>query len=131
SNAVCSIEVWALNPQVADNECMVAWGARAAGQNMAFEYGYNGGFGGVEHNADSATLDLPWDPNGGCPLNNYWHHLVYTCDGATQKLYADGVLVNSRAASFATATSAGIYLGAQWNGTGTTNSTTPGFATLS
>src|SRR5207253_1436851 len=77
SNAICSIEVWAFNPQVADNECMVSWGARAAGQNMAFEYGYNAGFGGAEHNADSSTLDMPWDANGGCPQNSSWHHLVY------------------------------------------------------
>jgi len=127
-NATCSIEVWALNPQVAGDEPMVAWGQRAAGQNMAFEYG-NGSSGGAQHNGN----DMVWDPKGGgCPLNNYWHHLVYTFDGTNQNLYADGVLANSiQPPAFNVATNASIALGAQWTNTGTAISTSPGFATLS
>jgi Concanavalin A-like lectin/glucanases superfamily/Immunoglobulin domain len=130
TNAVCSIEVWVFNPQVADNECMISWGARAAGQNMAFEYGYNAGFGAAEHNADNSTADTSWDINGGCPLNSQWHHLVYTYDGTRQSIYQDGTLVNNRAVSFNIATNASIALGCQWANTGTAVSTTPGFATL-
>src|SRR5438105_4703820 len=93
TNATCSIEAWAFNPQVAGDESMIAWGARVAGQNMAFEYG-NGTSGGAQHNGTG--FDIPWDPiAGGSPLNNYWHHLVYTYDGVNQNLYADGALVNS------------------------------------
>ncbi len=131
ASATCSIEVWALNPQVADDECMISWGARTTGQNMAFEYG-RAGSGGAQHNGSGN--DIQWDSvltGGGAPLNGYWHHLAYTCDGSTQRLYCDGVLVNSQAiGAYNTATSAGLALGAQWNGTGTAISTSPGFATL-
>jgi hypothetical protein len=127
SNATCSIEVWALNPAVAADECLVAWGGRNTGQNLAFEYG-NGSSGGAQHN----TPDLAWDSTvgGGAPLNNRWHHLVYTYDGASQNLYADGVLVNSAAVSFSTMTNAGLALGAQWTSAVNAISTTPAYATL-
>jgi hypothetical protein len=127
TNATCSIEVWAFNPQVAGDESIIAWGARAAGQNMAFEYG-NGTSGGAQHNA----ADIAWDPvAGGCPLNNRWHHLVYTFDGANQNLYADGVLANSQPVSFNTATNQGIAMGAQWaTAAATFPGATPALATL-
>jgi hypothetical protein len=127
SNATCSIEVWALNPQVAADECMISWGARVAGQNMAFEYG-NGTSGGAQHSA----ADIAWDPiGGGAPLNGYWHHLVYTCDGTNQSLYADGVLANSQPVTFATTNNQGIALGAQWaSQTSLFPGTTPALATL-
>ena len=127
SNATCSIEVWAFNPQVAGDESMIAWGARVAGQNMAFEYG-NGSSGGAQHNG----ADIPWDPiGGGAPLNNYWHHLVYTYDGTNQNLYADGVLANSQPVNFSTVANQGIALGAQWGtAAATTPGTSPGLATL-
>lgn len=127
SNATCSIEVWALNPQVAGDECMISWGARVAGQNMAFEYG-TGTSGGAQHSA----ADIAWDPiGGGAPLNGYWHHLVYTCDGTNQSLYADGVLANSQPVTFATTNNQGIALGAQWaSQTSLFPGTTPALATL-
>jgi len=119
SNATCSIEAWVLNPQVAADECIISWGARAAGQNMGLEYG-SGTSGGAQH----FSADIAWDPiGGGCPLNGYWHHLVYTCDGTNQTLYSDGVLANSQPVTFGTATNQGIALGAQW---GTVAATTPG-----
>jgi hypothetical protein len=59
SNATASIEVWAFNPAVADDECMVSWGRRGTtGQNMAFEYGNSGTLGAVVH---TGTADMPWD----------------------------------------------------------------------
>ncbi|HEU5123948.1 MAG TPA: LamG-like jellyroll fold domain-containing protein [Verrucomicrobiae bacterium] len=119
ANATASIEVWVYNPAVATEETMVAWGRRgAAGGNMAFEYGYSPQLGGVVHHGTGAT-DLGWDDNGGAPLNNKWHHLVYTFDGATARLYSDGVLVNSEAQSINTTASSSIMLGAQWNAAGT------------
>ncbi|MDB6123211.1 MAG: Immunoglobulin I-set domain protein [Pedosphaera sp.] len=133
ANATASIEVWVYNPSVADDECMVAWGRRGTtGQNMAFEYGYNAGLGAVTHTG--AANDIGWDNFGGTPLNNRWHHLVYTYDGTTESVYVDGSLVNSKAASFTIATNAGISLAAQWtnnaSNTGTVISNAPAFATL-
>jgi hypothetical protein len=129
SNATASIEVWAYNPSVADDECMVAWGRRGtAAQNMAFEYGYNAGLGAVTHTG--AANDISWDSFGGTPLNNRWHHLAYTYDGTTESVYVDGALANSKAVSLTIATNAGISLAAQWTNSGTVISTAPAFATL-
>jgi hypothetical protein len=126
----CSIEVWALNPQVAGDECMVAWGQRANGQNMAFEYG-TGTSGGAQH--FGTGFDISWDAsNGGtgAPLNNYWHHLVYTYDGAVQRIYVDGTLANSAPVAVNVVTNSGINLGAEWTAAGNAISTTPALATL-
>jgi hypothetical protein len=130
--ATYSVEAWVLNPQVTGDESMIAWGARSTGLNAAFEYG-TGSSGGFQHNGGGN--DIQWDPlpsgGGGAPLNGYWHHLAYTCDGATQRLYADGVLVNSQTiGNYSTATNAGVALGAQWTSTGNAIATSPNYATL-
>lgn len=127
SNATASIEVWAYNPSVADDECMVAWGRRGTtGQNMAFEYGYNAGLGAVTHTG--TANDISWDNFGGTPLNNRWHHLAYTYDGTNESVYVDGALANSKQVTLNIATNAGISLAAQW--TNSVISTAPAFATL-
>jgi Concanavalin A-like lectin/glucanases superfamily/Immunoglobulin domain/Immunoglobulin I-set domain len=129
SNATASIEVWAYNPSVADDECMVAWGRRGTtGQNMAFEYGYNAGLGAVTHTG--TANDIGWDNFGGTPLNNRWHHLAYTYDGTNESVYVDGALANSKAVTLNIATNAGISLAGQWTNSGTVISTAPALATL-
>ncbi|HWY75717.1 MAG TPA: immunoglobulin domain-containing protein [Verrucomicrobiae bacterium] len=136
SNATCSIEVWVLNPTVSGDESMVAWGLRTNGGNMAFEYGTGGlgingagtTMGGAQH-FGSVAVDIPWDPIGGCPLNNVWHHLVYTYDGTNENLYADGVLVNFQPVTFNTVGGPSILLGAQWTAAGVVSSS-PADATL-
>lgn len=132
AQATYSIEVWVLNPQVAGDESMIAWGARNTGLNAAFEYG-TGGSGGFQHNGTGN--DIQWDSlpsgGGGAPLNGHWHLLTYTCDGSTQRLYSDGVLVNSQSiGSYNTTNSAGLALGAQWSSTGQAISSSPGYASL-
>src|SRR5213592_3788618 len=61
-----SIEVWALNLAIADEETMVAWGHRGGpdGSNMTFNYGANGSFGAVGH---WGGADLGWNNTGGAP----------------------------------------------------------------
>lgn len=88
-----SIEVWALNPAIAAEETLVSWSHRGgpAGSNMSFNYGSDFRWGAVGH-WDSP--DLGWDNNGGAPTAGLWHHLVYTHDGNTTRVYADGVLAN-------------------------------------
>lgn len=127
NNATASIEVWALNPAVADDECMVSWGKRGTvGQTMAFEYGYNATFGAVEH---TTNPDLGWDDFGGAPQNGYWHHLVYTYDGAAETIYVDGVQANQKLGNINIATNA-IIMGAQWTNNGVAISTVPALASL-
>jgi hypothetical protein len=118
-NGTASIEVWVYNPAVGGEETMISWGRRGtAGANRAFNYGYSGQLGAAVHHGTGAT-DLGWEDNGGAPQNNRWQHLVYTFDGTTTRVYADGALVNSEAQSINTATNAGLMLAAQWNAAGT------------
>jgi hypothetical protein len=86
-----SIEVWAFNPAIGTEETLVAWGHRDGpnGTNMSFNYGSNATFGAVGH---WGTPDLGW---GTLPQANQWHHLVYTYDGTTTRVYDNGDLVNS------------------------------------
>ncbi len=49
----------------------------------------------------------------GNPTSGQWHHLVYTFDGTTQKLFSDGVLKNSEPISLNTHALPGIVIGAQ------------------
>ena len=87
-----TIEVWVYNPAVdSGEETMVSWGNRggAAGSMLAFGYGASGGYGAATHWAD----DLGWD---GVPQPGQWHHLVYTYNGVTAKIYQDAAEKNSR-----------------------------------
>src|SRR5688500_10562323 len=87
-NPTRSIEVWVLNPVIDTEETIVAWGRRGGpdGSNMSFNYGVNGVFGAVGH--WGAGPDVGWNPAGGAPQAGQWHHLVYTYDGTTARVYA-------------------------------------------
>ena len=95
-----SIEVWALNPDVANEETMVSWGHRGGpdGTNVSFGYGSDFRWGAMGHWGGEDNLggpDMGWDNNGGNPVPNKWHHLVYTFDGTTTRVYVDGKYANS------------------------------------
>ena len=87
-----STEVWAFNDSIPDEETLVAWARRGgpAGTNMSFNYGDNGVYGAVGH--WNSPPDLGWQTT---PAAGAWHHLVYTYDGTTTRVYADGTLDNS------------------------------------
>ncbi len=81
-----SIEVWAYNPALVAEECMLSWARRGTSTRAAqFNFGNNGSYGAVTH-WDAA--DMGWNP---VPTASAWHHLVVTYDGATERLYLDGV----------------------------------------
>ncbi|HVR75289.1 MAG TPA: LamG-like jellyroll fold domain-containing protein, partial [Planctomycetota bacterium] len=89
-----SIEVWAYNPVVADEETLLAWGSRGGpdGTNMSFNYGVNPMYGAIGH-WGGAGPDIGWNDGGGAPAAGQWHHLVYTYDGTTTRVYSDGCIV--------------------------------------
>ncbi len=96
-NPTRSIEVWAFNPAIASEETLVSWGRRGGpeGSNMAFNYGNHQLFGAVGHWGGS-TADKGWnndDATVGAPAAGEWHHLAYTYDGTTTRVYADGMFV--------------------------------------
>jgi hypothetical protein len=92
-NPTRSIEVWTLNPAVAGEETLVSWGKRGGGDgtNMSFNYGSDFRWGAL---GEWGTPDLGWNSDGGNPVPNQWHHLVYTLDQNVNKVYIDGQLAN-------------------------------------
>ena len=113
-NPSCTVEAWILNPQIPEEETILAWGWRGGpdGSNMSFLYGNSANFGAVGH---WGAPDLPWFNGGGAPAANVWHHLVYTYDGTTQKVYADGVLANSEVVALNINNGTAINIGAQYD----------------
>ena len=119
-----SIEVWAFNPAIDAEETLVAWGRRGGpeGSNMSFNYGNNAMFGAVGH-WGSTGPDLGWNDAGGAPSAGQWHHLTYTFDGTTTRVYADGMELNREVLSPGTINTHGntsILLAAQLEADGTT-----------
>ena len=122
-NGTVSIEVWAYQGNIKGEETLVAWGHRGSNnQNMSFNYGTDDRFGAVGH---WAGADIGWgpnDPNGtgqrapGTPVEGQWHLLSYTYDGATQRVYKDGALVNQENISLNVFQGFPIQIGAQRNG---------------
>lgn len=91
-----SIEVWALNPSLGDEETTVSWGYRGTpDSDIAFNFGSNGTWGAATH---WGANDTSW--GAAPPSAGVWHHLVYTYDGATTvKVYIDGSLANTKTLS--------------------------------
>src|SRR5262249_28680727 len=86
-----SIEVWAYNPTVVDEETTVSWAHRGTTRrDIAFNFGNNTTWGAATHWAD----DVSWGSSP--PSANAWHHLVYTYNNTVVQIYIDGLLVNTR-----------------------------------
>ena len=58
---------------------------------MSFNYGSHNLFGAVGHWGGNGP-DLGWNNVGGAPEVATWHHLVYTYDGETTRVYSDGCI---------------------------------------
>ncbi|TAE77446.1 MAG: LamG domain-containing protein [Verrucomicrobia bacterium] len=85
-----TVEVWVKNDVVNNEDIMIAWGKRGTnGRNYAFTYGTQPAWGAL---GAWGGEDLGW---GAVPAAATLHHLVITYDGATTKLYSDGVFINS------------------------------------
>ena len=89
-NSTRTIEVWAFDPMVGTDEPMVSWGHRNGpdGTILAFNFGTHPLWGAVTH---WGSPDLGWS---AAPQASVWHHLVYTFDGETTRVYVDGILDN-------------------------------------
>ncbi len=97
AGATRTIETWVWNPGSPDEETILSWGHRGGpeGSNMSFNYGNHALFGAVGHWGCCPGPDIGWNDGGGSPVPGTWHHLAYTYDGNTTRVYADGVLANS------------------------------------
>ncbi|MDA0814074.1 MAG: hypothetical protein O3C21_17000, partial [Verrucomicrobia bacterium] len=94
-----TIEVWAFNEEIPGEECMVSWSERGGpdGSAMQFNYGNHSNFGAVTH-WGGGFADGSWTDNTNsvtdAPIAGTWHHLTYTYDGTTTRVYMNGVLQN-------------------------------------
>jgi hypothetical protein len=87
-----TIEVWAYNPSIADEETTVSWSHRGgpAGTNMAFNYGNDSLWGAMGH-WDGNVCDMGWwGDHSPAPAANTWWYLVYTYDGTAARIYVNG-----------------------------------------
>jgi hypothetical protein len=110
-----SIEVWAYNPSIVDEETTVSWGHRGTTRSdMAFNFGSDATWGAATHWAD----DVSWGPT--VPSANAWHHLAYTYSNTVVRIYVDGALANTKTLGgpLTTFTNEPINLGCQIEATG-------------
>ena len=81
-----SVEAWAYQSLLRDDESVVSWGLRGScGANVSCSYGANGSWGGMAMWCN----DRGWP--GGPPPVGQWHHLVWTLSGGQIHFYSDGV----------------------------------------
>lgn len=84
-----TVAVWAYNPSIANEECMVNWAKRWTTSRCAqLNYGTNTSFGAVTHWAGD---DMGFD--GGVPAAGQWHHIAVTYQGgpgSLETVYVNG-----------------------------------------
>ena len=87
-NGDWSVAVWVYNPSISDAETYLSWSHRdgVANSNCEMIYGSNPSYGAAGHWGGS---DMGFD--GGVPSAGAWHHIAVTFDGATERIYVDGV----------------------------------------
>jgi hypothetical protein len=97
-NPTHTIEAWVLNATLGpDNDAVAGFGTFTGdNQEATLLCSTSSQRGAVSHSA--AGTDTPWNMPGGAPSGATWHHLVYTYDGFTTRVYADGALRNTKLA---------------------------------
>jgi hypothetical protein len=87
-NHAYTVSVWAYNPSIASEECMVNWAKRETTSRAAqLNYGSNTDYGAVTHWANDMGFD------SGVPSAGSWHHIAVTYQGGTdsqETVYVDG-----------------------------------------
>ncbi|MES2476941.1 MAG: LamG-like jellyroll fold domain-containing protein [Verrucomicrobiota bacterium] len=87
-----SVEVWAFQGNVREQESLVSWGKRLGPERSfaGFRYGSDLDFGAIGRwgSSESGFTTVPQP--------GVWHHLAYTYDGDVQAVYVDGRLDNAR-----------------------------------
>ena len=110
-----TIEAWVHNPEIADEETVVAWAQRGGpdGGNVSFNHGAHPAFGAVGH---WGGADIGWN---GDEVANIWTYITYTYDGSTTRVYTNGALSDSEDVALDSTAGNGILIAAQREGDGT------------
>lgn len=87
-----SVEVWAFQGNIRDQEALVSWGKRGGPDSSfaGFRYGSDPDFGAVALWASAETGYTT------LPRPGRWHHLAFTYDGKRQAVYVDGRLDSAK-----------------------------------
>jgi hypothetical protein len=103
-----TVAVWAYNPALAVEECMVNWAHRGGptGTCAQVNYGNSPTWGAVTH---WDWPDMGFD--GGIPVTGKWHHIAVIFDGAAEKVYVDGVLNATETKTLSMHSGDPVYLG--------------------
>jgi hypothetical protein len=107
-NSPYSVSCWAYNPDISDNETLIAW-ARRGGPNSTYAalyYGSNATYGATGH---WAYTDMAYA--GGPPVAGSWHHIAVTFDGLIEKLYVDNKLNRQMQKNLYVNANSPIYIG--------------------
>lgn len=112
-NATHSVEYWAFQGQIRPEESVISWSRREGpdGTFAGFRYGSHNAWGAA---ARWGPPDMGYEGvhlNG--PAAGAWHHIVVTFDGTTQKIYVDGQLNASEAATLDAKDGHPIYIGGE------------------
>lgn len=98
SNSSFTVETFIYNPSVDSEESYFCWaprgnsGASWDGKCRSIAYGSNAGYGAV------GCWKPAWELGfASVPAASLWHHIVTAYDGATMRVYVDGLLNNSKA----------------------------------
>jgi len=92
-----SIEVWAYNPSLENEETLVSWSRRGGPDRTlcALSFGSNTAYGAAGYWND----DQGWNGN---PPASMWRYLVLTYDGSTSKVYDNCALKNTKTVALST-----------------------------
>jgi len=92
-NGAYSVAVWAYNPEIGEEEALVAWSRRGGPDSSAATLGFgsHGGWGAMAHWGWS---DTAWGAH--LPPAGQWTHIAATFDGTFVTLYVDGEPVSEK-----------------------------------
>lgn len=89
-----TFEFWYKSSSVASGDNRFPWSRRSTTTNGNTIFIYNTT--NLRWHWDINGAGSRWDTGVSQPTDNQWHHMVFTYDGSTQRLYQDGSQVASR-----------------------------------
>jgi hypothetical protein len=102
-----TVAIWARNPDIGDEECMLAWARRGGdtGTGAQINFGSSWSHGAVSHWGGDIGFQ-GWVPSVG-----QWHHIVVRSDGKREEIYVDGRLNAQHQVSLNISSGHPLYLG--------------------
>lgn len=113
AGATHSVEYWAFQGQIRPEEAVLSWSRREGpdGTFAGFRYASNNAYGAA---ARWGGPDMGFAaPHLNGPAAGSWHHIVVTYDGSTQRVYVNGALNATEAATLDAKDGFPIFIGTE------------------